>query len=240
MRLSEVTQTNPVNDDLWTKEQIDNFFDWNNHCKNTHFNPDGSVDVEGEFRSFHKFTFNRLPFRIRKLTGDLTFTHNESLTNLRGFPVEVTGSVRLNVLRNLGSLQHFPAKVGETVWIENCNALDDIKGLPPIINGDFLLKNLGKYYDLDHLPNQINGSFGITGENLKKLFLLKIFKVTGITNIKITDLNLINFSVKTNEKTSKLLKLNELFNKYYKKGRDMLNCQDELIEAGLEEYAEIE
>ena len=39
--------------------------------------------------------------------------------------------------------------------------------------------------------------------------------------------------------TRKLKKLEKIINKYLPK-RDMLNCQDELIEAGFEEYAEVE
>ena len=121
----------------------------------------------------------------------------------------------------LETLEGSPQWVGEWFSCAFCREIFSLQYSPIYVNGFFNCNGCWNLESLDYLPKQINGILYL-GDIPKVKDVLKIFKTKGITEI-----------IHDNKQLEKII------NKYLPK-RDMLNCQDELIEAGLEKYAEIE
>lgn len=138
--------------------------------------------------------------------------------------VDVNGHVELNY-KNFTKLPINFGHVAGNFSCAYCHNLQSLEGVPTSIDGNFSCYNCDKIKSLDYLPKQITGMIFL-GLTSKVKDVLKIFNIKGIKYLYFDD-------------TRKLKKLEKIINKYLPK-RDMLNCQDELIEAGFEEYAEVE
>ena len=124
---------------------------------------------------------------------------------------------------NLTSLKGAPQEVGGSFYCYN-NQLTSLEGAPQKVNGDFScydnpiksLKGIGKTY-----MKEINGFINLDHCPIES-HMLGLLKVKGLTFIKFNQNR----------------KVEEIINKHLKT-RDLLACQDELIENGLEEYAQL-
>lgn len=252
MKLNEVAQTEL--EKLLSKYKIENYT----------IREDGRVDVNGDVDLSQKF-FSELPIKFGRVTGffsvqfckDLISLEGapesvgdwffcagcNKLTSLEGAPTSVGGNFSCSGCINLISLKGAPQKVGGYFSCASCIKLNSLKETPTEVGGMFTCSGCTKLTSLEGAPTKVDGSFNchicfrlaslknlpaqINGKLTltscpKILDLLMIFKTKGITEIIHDD-----------------KKLEKIINKYLPT-RDMLNCQDELIEAGLEEYAEID
>lgn len=153
-----------------------------------------------------------------------------SNTDFRKLPIKfgkVDGNFDCGRNSNLITLEGSPEWVGGWFSCYLCSKLKSLKGGPKKVLGNFYCHNNSSLESLDYLPKEFGTISG------GQLHLLNVPKVKDY--LKIFDIKNIE-SVVLDEERSKLSKI---LNKYLPK-RDMLNCQDELIEAGLEEYAEID
>jgi WD40 repeat protein len=209
---------------------------------------------------YSKLNFTKLPVTFGKVTGDFVIFKNQSLNTLEGCPREVGNGFNVQGCMSLKSLEHGPVKIGnyyncsesgiesfhhmppdfdgqvnisntkstnleglpkrvEGLRINGCHNLVSLKGIPEEITGVGLelsiVPNLKK---LDYLPKKLNGKITLW-DNIPNL--LSLFKIKG-------KIEVILISGPT--------KLRIIINKYLPT-RDVIGCQDELIEAGLEEYA---
>jgi hypothetical protein len=148
-----------------------------------------------------------------------------SLTSLNGAPTSVGGDFDCSLCTNLTSLEGAPTEVGGSFDCSVCTSLTSLNGAPTSVGGDFDCSGCTSLTSLIYLPKQINGQLRIMNVPKVKNYLM-IIKTYGITVI-----------LTTGHKN-----LNKILTKYLqplnsKKVPDIIGCQDELIEAGLEEYA---
>jgi len=124
----------------------------------------------------------------------------------------------------LRSLKNSPPKVGQSFRC-NSNKLQSLEGAPMIVGYNVWaydnpiqhLKGIGKDYSVE-----INGFLDIDRCPIKSHML-------GILKIKKLDRIHFNFN----------RKVRDIINKHLESDRDILACQEELIEAGLKEYARL-
>ena len=236
------------------------------HFNITHYTirEDGLVDVDGDIDFFEK-SFTKFPIKFGKVSGNFKCWKSYNLTSLEGAPTEVGGNfscfscTNLTSLEgapksvggffycsgcpnltslegaptkvgrgfdcsncyNLTSLEGAPTSVGGYFTVQGCTKLTSLEGAPTEVGGDFDCWSCIKLTSLDHLPKKMNGTLGLKGLSKITNYLV-IFKTKGVTKIEHDNKH-----------------LERIINKYLPT-RDMLNCQDELIEVGLEKYAEIE
>ena len=186
-----------------------------------------------------------------------------SLTSLEGSPTHVHGSFACygNVLK---SLEGGPTTVG-TKYIASNNQLATLKGSPESIGGHFIVANnpletlkgatewVGENFDCRHCtldslegaPSFIGQNCIVTDNRLKTLHSIhKQIKHIG------NDFNAVNNFIRSNVLGLMLIDglrsvfldikpVQNIINKHLKGDRDVFACQEELIEAGFEEYAQL-
>ena len=178
------------------------------------------VDVRGDV-ILNDSEHTKLPFQFGIVTGDFTITNFSELMSLEGFPKKIGKSLDITRCNKLKSLKGITQDIGFSIYMVGLEGIESLEGLPEIIKGSLYINIFRNLKSLKGISKEINGDIFIS-QNPKLRGHLQLFEVKGIKRI---DLG--------NEK------VNKIFNKYYPK-KDMLNCQDELIEAGFEEYAEVE
>ena len=113
--------------------------------------------------------------------------------------------------------------------------ISDFSGFPSVIEADFQCRGNDKItslHDIDKHIKQINadgqgkGLFDVSMCEIKSN-VLGVFKIKGVKSVY--------FDHWTEDK---LKKVTEIINKHLKTG-DIFDCQEELIDAGLEEYAKL-
>jgi hypothetical protein len=167
---------------------------------------------------------------------------NNKLTSLKGGPKEVGGSFSCS--KNLlTSLKGGPKKVGTYYYCSN-NKITSLEGAPETITRDFFchdnaltsLVGAPKYikFSLEASSNALTSLEGIH-KQIKSIGVGAYFGKNPITShvlglMLIEDLQFVEFDNK---------QLQNIINKHLKEGRDVFECQNELMEAGLDEYAQL-
>ena len=151
------------------------------------------------------------------------FKCNDSgLTSLEGSPKKVAGL--FNCTENeLTSLKGGPEYVGDS-FLCSYNMLTSLEGAPKTVYGNFRCydNQLTSLKDVHRQIHEITGLFDARS-NLIKSHVLGLLLIKGITEIRIDN-----------------IQVEEILNRHIGKGRaGMLQAQEELIEASLEEYAQL-
>ena len=156
--------------------------------------------------------------------GDFDCGHNK-LETLAGGPSIVQASYYCNDNR-LETLKGAPRETNGD-FVCSFNALTSLDGCPEKVKGDFVCSFNGGIKSLKNIHRnitQITGHFYCVGCSVES-------NVLGLTLI--TDLKFVGLSL--HDKT-----VENILNKHLGKGRaGMLQAQEELIEAGLEEFAQL-
>lgn len=156
----------------------------------------------------------------KKVIGNFNCEYNK-LTSLEGGPKEVD-SMFLCSYNTLTSLKGAPRKVGKDFICVN-SKLTSLEGIPSYIGGYFDCSNnrLTSFKDIHKFTTEIHHRF-YCEDNPIKSHVLGLLLIPGIKRIVNDD------------------KWANILNKYIGQGRKgMLDCQNELIEDGLEEYAQL-
>ena len=150
------------------------------------------------------------------------YCYNNNLTSLEGTPSHVDGG--FNCSNNeLTSLVDAPSHVGGIFYCSN-NNLTSLEGAPSRVDGYFNCSNneLTSLKDVHKHIAEIKGIFYAI-ENPIESHVLGLLLIKGITEVRLD-----NKQVK------------EILNRHLGKWRaGMLMAQEELIEAGLEEFAQL-
>ena len=166
------------------------------------------------------------------------------LTSLKGAPSHVDGYFNCSV-NKLTSLAGAPSHVGDDFSCSH-NELTSLEGAPSHVGGSFLCTN-NELTSLEGAPSHVGGSFDCSNNN-KIASLKDVHK--HVTEIKgefyafnnpieshVLGLILIKGLTKIQLKNKQVAKI---LNRHLGKGRvGMLMAQEELIEAGLEEFAQL-
>ena len=245
MKLTEVAYA--IKDSEWNKSQNINtpeeFLEYMTITKYT-IRKDGFVDVHEDVDLAYS-GFDHFPVKFGIVTGDFKCNHCLRLVSFEGAPQEIIkGEFRASECPLITNLEHSPTRVDSHFNISRCSGLTSLKGAPKKVGGNFNCAYAHKLTSLEGCPEEVGGNVFLDETALKSLdFLpkkingrlsldnipdlkdyLKIFNTKGISHVIIT---------------RRFSKLENILNKYLPT-QDMLNCQDELIEAGLERFAEVD
>jgi hypothetical protein len=146
---------------------------------------------------------------------------NNNLTSLKGAPSEVGGKFYCSD-NSLTSLEGSPSKVGGNFYCSH-NNLTSLKGAPSEVGGGFSCAN-NNLTSLEGIHLQIS-SIAHTGDfsnNPIKSHVLGLLLIDGLQKISLDN-----------------TKVEKIINKYLKGSRDVMDCQNELMDAGLDKYAQL-
>ena len=103
------------------------------------------------------------------------------------------------------------------------NKLTSLEGAPSVVNNDFSCSynNLTSLAGIHKIIKEIHGCADFNG-NLIKSNVLGLMRIKGLTRV-----------ILDNKQVQNIL------NKYLRGDRDIIKCQSELLDAGLEEYAKL-
>ena len=176
------------------------------------------------------FELTSLEYSPKIVIGTFDASENK-LTSLKGAPRECGAfNVRKNHIKNLiGS----PTTVFGLFDVRH-NQLTSLEGAPTM-TGDFYVASnrLTSLHNVHKQVKQVNGSFWF-GDNPIKECILGLLLIPGLQ------------SIGTNIVPVRLRQAVDILNRYLKESNmykrdmsDVSRCQDELIEAGLDEFAEL-
>lgn len=188
-----------------------------------------------------------LPFRLELVGGNFAIDGMKKLNTLEGSPTEVLGNVSIVNCPKLTSLEHFPAKIGSDVTVRNCKNVKSLKGMPDTLNGDIKLSNI-PIENFEGMPEHIKGDvdFGFNtitsligiGDHVKFVGgCIRIIK----RNIVSGGLGLMLIKGLKEVIPDKVVGKSPwiIINKYLGQSDKIFECQEELINAGYEAFAEL-
>ena len=153
--------------------------------------------------------------------GHFDCSHNK-LTSLEGAPSHVSGNFDCSV-NKLTSLEGAPSHVSGNFYC-SVNKLTSLEGAPSHVGGDFYCSynELTSLKDVYKHVTEIKGIF-YANENPIESHVLGLLLIKGVTEVRLDN-----------------KQIEEILNRHLGKGRaGMLMAQEELIEAGLEEFAQL-
>jgi hypothetical protein len=228
---------------------------------------DGRVEAPFSFFDFKGQNFKKLPIKLGYVDS-VYFSNNKELETLENGPLKVT-QIDIESCPNLKSLKYFPTKCKRFLGKDNhfesleglpkdimslvnlekshlltdltgspreiihdfnvnlSNNLTSIKGRPDKIGRDFQMAGCSKITTLNDLPDSIGRNLFISGNPLIKNYL-RVLKVKDLQKIVMWDNDGINFR-----------KIADIINKHLAGDKDIMECQEEMIEAGFGEYAKL-
>ena len=147
--------------------------------------------------------------------------YNNKLTSLEGAPSVVNGDFACSN-NKLTSLEGAPSVVNGIFYCSN-NNLTSLEGAPSVVKGNFYCysNNLTSLAGIHKIVKEIHG-FANFYDNPIKSNVLGLMRIKGLTRV-----------ILDNKQVENIL------NKYLTGDRDIIKCQSELLDAGLEEYAKL-
>jgi hypothetical protein len=154
------------------------------------------------------------------------------LTSLEGAPKEVTGM--FYCFENyLTTLKGAPSKIGNTFSCRH-NLLTSLDGAPSELGGGFFCSdnNLTSLKGIHKIIKKMNGMFYAQGNPIKS-HVLGVLLIPGLKSIEFVEMG---------KASSDLIKVQKILNKYLPNtigNKSLLTCQNELLDAGFDEYAQL-
>lgn len=160
------------------------------------------------------------------------YLHNCDLTSLEGCPTVIHGEFACSDNKKLSSLKGMPQEGVSSVYVRGCN-LTSLEGIPREIWGELICA--------DNPITSLKGIHKIIDEIRDKIYLPVTIKSNILGLLKITSLRQIIFLSSDQHKNEDLEKIQAIINNYLPNptSSEIIDCQNELIEAGFEEYAEL-
>jgi len=193
---------------------------------------DGSVSVNDTVNISYK-QFKKLTVKFRKITGTFSLESCPNLQTLEGCPDEVGGD--FNCYQN--------------------DSLTSMKYMPKIIKGDFSGFSNPNLTSLEDFSNARSLNINLANcerlTSIKEIKRAKYLNITGCWRIrnmlhllKIKDLERVriwspHIMFSQDDLAKKIKTLDNIINKHLSGDKDIMECQEELIDAGLEEYAHL-
>jgi hypothetical protein len=154
--------------------------------------------------------------------GDFGCSYNQ-LTSLEGAPSSVGGGFNCSY-NQLTSLEGAPSSVGGNFYCSD-NQLTSLEGAPSSVSGYFncSINRLTSLKDIHKVLKQMDGTFYVHGNPLKSN-VIGLLLVKGCKKVKLDN-----------------KQVEEIMNRHLKSpfgNKRVIECQSELLDAGLEEWAE--
>lgn len=160
--------------------------------------------------------------------------HENRLTNLEFCPERVKGEF-IASSNKLETLEFFPKQIGAGIFLARNKLTEDcFKYLPKKINGDLFIAHnkIKTLKDIHKHVEEINGDIWVCGNPIES-HVLGLLMIKGLKKIDMDD---------SDKNSQELTKALVLIRKYLAKPfttQRVYDCQDEMIELGLEEYAQL-
>jgi hypothetical protein len=159
--------------------------------------------------------------------GYSIFIHDNQLISLKGAPAKVDGDFDISS-NELDTLEHCPKEVAGDF---NCsyNKLENLNDAPAIIV-DLFNCSYNKITSLQGIHKQIKRIDGVANFTYNKIrsHMLGLMKIKGLKGLI--------HGIAEERRDHHALRI---IDKHLKGDRDVLACQDELIDAGLDEFAQL-
>ena len=171
-------------------------------------------------RGQNRCILNTLKRHPKHVKGNFLCTY-KSLDSLEGAPLTVDGYFDCGG-NNLKSFKYSPKTIGDKACY-NLNKINSIEGAPSHIGEDFLCFNnlLSSLHNIHKQIKHIGGSADFRYNPIKS-HVLGLLLIDGLITVAM------DFKPVQN-----------IINKHLRGERDIFACQEELIEAGLEDYAQL-
>lgn len=169
------------------------------------------------------------PKTLGATEGDLVLQNNRNLVSLEGCPEKISGDFTLNDCHHITSLEHAPKEVGKTYKVEACNSLSSIQGLASTIGKHLMLRDnrsLKSLAGISKILKSVGGKLDVSGSRFTSS-IMGLLLIKGFTGI--------SYQFGPAEAT----KAFEIVFKCRDEGKDAIECQDALIDAGLSEFAKL-
>ena len=195
------------------------------------FTPSRFEEERKDFLDFSWKEIEQLPDNIAsQKQATLCVTGCEKLLSLKGSPEEVL-TLRAKGTKALKSLVGGPKRVMKSAYFQD-SGIESLEGLLEVRNSLYVA-------DCSHLKS-LHGVGTTCLKSCSSLYLSPyvVSDILGLMLVK--DLSTIEVftNTRTNKELEQAIKI-IIKHKEYKADPDLIDCQHELIEAGLEEYAEL-
>jgi hypothetical protein len=168
-------------------------------------------------------TFEELPVKFGTVQGDFTIS-NSKITTLKGVPHTVKGTFNVSFNPNLTSLQYSPTDIEISYDCSINENLTSFEGITQDIKGYVnatSCRNLNSFKGIGKIGNGLY----LEGSLDKLPGLLRILKIEHLSKV-----------------VTSIKKLDDILNRYLTeplKNRDIMECQEEMIDAGFERWAKL-
>ena len=153
-----------------------------------------------------------------------------SLTSLEGAPQKINGDFNCAGNYTLTSLKGMPQEGVNNVYINKCE-LESLEGIAPHIKGSITLDANKRITSLKHIYRHLKSCREMRIGAEVESNILGVLKIKNLEKLSIVDER--HFEAKED--------ISNIINKYLPNptSDQIIDCQNELIEAGFEEYAEL-
>jgi hypothetical protein len=160
--------------------------------------------------------------------GDADFEGCYDLQSLENGPSKVDGYFDISKCQNIRNLKGGPVKVGTHYRITSCINFSSLEGIAREIFGHgLIIEDCPKLKSLDFIPT-VNGPSNVTIKNTPIFNFLRLLKIPNLQTVTLSD-TFTKFDGK---------QLEQIIQKYLPLG-DIMDCQEEMIEAGFSKYARL-
>jgi hypothetical protein len=183
-----------------------------------------SVDSEVTLASDNT-SMKELPFKFGKVKGDFD-TSSFMFTSLKNYPDTVVGALELDHMEHLTSLKGCPTKVGGYLSAQYCD-LRDVENFPELGGNAYLEFNprLTSLHNIHKTGKmRLDRTIRLDAKNIKSHVLGLLLLGCGAV-------------VCPGDDPEWLVIINKYLKAHRNTKEDVLSCQDDLIDAGLDDYA---
>ena len=169
-----------------------------------------------------------LKYAPTTISGDLIVNMNRNLVSLKGCPEKVSGDFSCSDNHKIESLVGGPVEVGKSYKVDTCNSLKSIDGIAEQIGKHLSICNNRALNNLQGISKKIKncgGKLDVSG-NYFTHSIMGVVTIKGITGLE----------YKFGGKATKAF---DIIFKCRNEDKDALECQDLLIDAGLQDFAKI-
>jgi hypothetical protein len=254
MKLIEIKKTKSDIDILCKLYGIENYT----------VNSNGFTDVDGNVNLDHLiFDSGIIPIKFGHVTGNFSCNYCNDIESLKNAPIKVDGNFRCFSTAKLKSLKGGPTYVGGTFDCTNSQRLISLEGAPDFVGDCFNCYGCEKLESLKGGPKIVRNHYNCSdcrsltslegiaidiGQNVKMIDCPKLTKLSHLKSINfelnvrdtpITNMLYVFKIKKIKSILSNHKEIDKIINNHLAGDRDIMDCQEELIDAGFGEYAKL-
>lgn len=170
-------------------------------------------------------------FEFPEKVSSVTIRNNKYLKDLSGFPKHCTGSIDLENCPKLTSIEGLPSRITGKMSIKECPELVSLQGIPSSMKDVYLyaLPKITSFSGIHKLIKKCNGMFYVNGDVTHSI--LGLLKIQGVEYFGTT----LGWSRGERQPLDQAIAIIKM----HYENKDIISCQEKMIDAGLKDYAEL-